>query len=73
MTRWTPKKRTSNERRKVRKMRPSARLDPAGPRLLPLDDEPEPAVSPLTGFGWVSLADTALKVWDESDKRKKNK
>lgn len=49
---------------KAEKMSPSARNDLEGPRLLPQNSEP---AGSLTGFGWVSLADTAMKVWETSD------
>ena len=55
-------------RKRVRptKLPATSASDPEGPRLIPF--QPEPASS-LTGFGWVSLADTAMKVWDSAEKK----
>ena len=50
---------------KAEKLSPSAGNDPEGPRLLP--HEQEAPKSPRQGFGWVSLADIAMKVWEATD------
>ncbi len=57
-------------RRRPQKLPATASADPFGPRLLPIKSRngaPE-AASSLTGFSWVSLADTAMKIWDAPDK-----
>ena len=42
--------------------------DPEGPRLIPLAEDPKPQGG-LTGFNYVSLADIAMKVWENADKK----
>lgn len=56
-------------RRSSAKFPATAAADPYGPRLLPIkskDSAIETAFG-LTGYSWVSLADTAMKIWDSPD------
>ncbi len=52
-------------RSRPNKLPATAASDPHGPRLLPIKTEnPAPSASGLTGYSWVSLADTAMKIWE---------
>ena len=63
---WDSRTVARKPKAQVRKLPRSASADPIEPRTIPLTDEP---ASSLTGFGFVSLADTALKLWDDAAKK----
>ena len=58
-------------RRRPSKLPATAAADPLGPRLLPIKSKESvtESASGLTGYSWVSLADSAMKIWDSTPEK----